>query len=77
MNAIERIKKTLNHEESDRVPSYEIVIDNYDVYNHFGEEYIYEGLVKSVADAYELMKGDTDFHPSKPQQQIQIMTFSS
>lgn len=60
MNAIERIMKTLNHEEPDRVPSYEIVIDNYDVCNHFGEEYIYEGLVKGVADAYELMKGDTD-----------------
>jgi len=60
MDAIDRVMKSLNHEEPDRVPSYEIEVDNYDVCNHFGEEYIYEGLVKWIVDAYEIVKGDTD-----------------
>ena len=60
MNARERILKTLNHEEPDKVPSFELSIDNLSICNHFGEEYVFQGIGKSFSDAYELFKGDTE-----------------
>jgi uroporphyrinogen decarboxylase len=44
MNARERVIKTINHEEADRVPSYEGSIDNLAVINHYEEKYGMEGL---------------------------------
>ena len=60
MNARERILKTLDHEEPDKVPSFELSIDNLKICNHFGEEYVFQGIGKSFSDAYELFKGDTE-----------------
>ncbi len=60
MNARERILKALNHEESDRVPSYEMEIDNFDVCHHFGEEYVYTGIAKTIKDTYEISNRDTE-----------------
>jgi uroporphyrinogen decarboxylase len=60
MNARERVLKTLNHEEPDRVPSFELSIDNFNICKHFGEEYVFQGLVKSFSDTYDLYKGDTE-----------------
>jgi len=60
MNARERILKTLDHEEPDKVPSFELSIDNLSICNHFGEKYVFQGIVKSFSDAYELFKGDTE-----------------
>ena len=59
MDAINRIIKTINHEEPDCVPSFELEIDNYDICHHYEEEYVYQGIAKSVKDTYDLMKGDT------------------
>ncbi len=60
MDALERILKALNHEEPDRVPLFELSIDNFDICKHFGEEYVFQGMVKSFSDTYDLYKGDTD-----------------
>jgi len=60
MNVRERILKTINHEEPDKVPSFELSIDNLSICNHFGEEYVFQGIGKSFSDAYELFKGDTE-----------------
>ncbi len=58
MKARERIIKTLNHEEPDRIPSFEISIDNLSVCKHFGVEYPFQGVVKSFLDTYNLCKGN-------------------
>jgi len=60
MNARERILKTLDHEEPDKVPSFELGIDNLSICKHFGEKYSYEGFTKNISDLYELFKGDTE-----------------
>ncbi|MHA1255465.1 MAG: uroporphyrinogen decarboxylase family protein [Promethearchaeota archaeon] len=60
MNVRERILKTINHEEPDKVPSFELSIDNLSICKHFGEEYVFQGIGKSFSDAYELFKGDTE-----------------
>lgn len=39
MDARERVIKTINHEEPDRVPSYEGSIDNIKILEHYGETY--------------------------------------
>jgi hypothetical protein len=46
MNAKERILKTLNHEEPDRIPSFEGSIDNLKIYEYYGEKYAYQGIGK-------------------------------
>ncbi|MBA7516090.1 hypothetical protein ES705_08135 [subsurface metagenome] len=43
MNAQERILKTLNHEEPDRIPSFESSIDNLKIYDYYGEKYAFQG----------------------------------
>jgi uroporphyrinogen decarboxylase len=60
MNARERILKTLDHEEPDKIPSFELSIDNLNIGKHFGEEYVFQGMVKSFNDTYDLYKGDTE-----------------
>lgn len=59
MDAKERILKSMNHEEPDRVPSFEISIDNLKVYEHFGLKYGYQGSGDLLAKTYDLLKGDT------------------
>ncbi len=38
MDAIDRVLKAMEHEEPDRLPTYEALIDNPLIYKHFGEE---------------------------------------
>jgi hypothetical protein len=45
MNGKERILKSLRHEEPDRVPSFELSIDNLKICNHFQENYVFQGLL--------------------------------
>ncbi|KKN39425.1 hypothetical protein LCGC14_0743510, partial [marine sediment metagenome] len=44
MNARERVIKAINHEEPDKVPSYEGSIDNLKILNHCDEHYGIDGL---------------------------------
>lgn len=60
MNARERLKTALNHEEPDKVPSFELSIDNFNICKHFGEEYVFQGIVKSFSMTYDLCKEDVD-----------------
>lgn len=60
MNARERLLKALDHEEPDRVPSYEMMIDNLEICTHFGEEYVFQGIVKSFRDTYKLCEMDVE-----------------
>ena len=60
MNSRERICKVLNFEEPDRVPSFEMSIDNFKICEHFNEEYVFQGMVKSFNDTYDLSQGDKD-----------------
>ncbi len=48
MNAKERIMKTLNHEEPDKVPAFEGSIDNLTICEHYGEKYGYQGIGKTL-----------------------------
>jgi uroporphyrinogen-III decarboxylase len=60
MNSRERIRKVLNFEEPDKVPSFEMSIDNFKICEHFNENYVFQGMVKSFNDTYDLSQGDTD-----------------
>ncbi len=60
MNSRERIRKVLNFEEADKVPSFEMSIDNFKICEHFNENYVFQGMVKSFNDTYDLCQGDTD-----------------
>jgi len=60
MNSRERIRKVLNFEEPDKVPSFEMSIDNFKVCKHFNEEYVFQGMVKSFNNTYDLSQGDKD-----------------
>ncbi len=44
MDARERVIKAINHEEPDKVPSYESSIDNLKILNHYDEQYGVDGL---------------------------------
>lgn len=46
MNAKERVLKTINHEEPDRVPSFEGSIDNLKICEYYGEKYAYQDIGK-------------------------------
>ena len=61
MDAKERVLKAINHEEPDKVPSFEISIDNLKIYNHFGLKYGYQGNGDLLKKTYDLLKGDTAF----------------
>ncbi|TFF99006.1 MAG: hypothetical protein EU541_06075, partial [Promethearchaeota archaeon] len=58
MNSRERILKAIHHEEPDKVPSFELSIDNLAICKHFGEEYVFQGLIESFEKTYTLCKGD-------------------
>lgn len=60
MDAKERILKTVLHEEPDKVPSFEIAIDNLKVYEHFSLKYGYQGNGELLRKTFDLVKGDTD-----------------
>lgn len=59
MNAKERIIKAINHEEADRVSSFEIAIDNLKIYEYYNLKYGYQGSGDLLRKTYDLMKGDT------------------
>jgi uroporphyrinogen-III decarboxylase len=59
MDAKERIIKIINHEEADRVGSFEISIDNLKIYEHYNLTYGYQGNGGLLMKTYDLMKGDT------------------
>jgi hypothetical protein len=59
MNAKERVLKTANQEEPDKVPSFEGSIDNLKVCHHFGVKYGYQGSGDLLIKTYDLLKGDT------------------
>jgi len=60
MKARERIKIAFNHEEPDKVPSFELSIDNVKICHHFGEEFVFQGLVKSFAQTHDLCNQDPE-----------------
>jgi len=60
MNTHERILKTLNHEEADKVPSFELSIDNLKICHHFSEDYVFQGIVNSFSDTYNLVNGNIE-----------------
>lgn len=58
MNAKERVLKAINHEEPDRVPTFEISIDNLTIYDHFGLKYDYQGSGALLKGLYYLLLGN-------------------
>ena len=59
MNAQERVLKTLNHEEPDKVPSFELSIDNLTICNYYNVQYYLQGLSKSFKETFDLCRGDS------------------
>lgn len=57
MDAQQRIIKTLNHEEPDRVPSYEDTIDNLTVCEFYGQKYFLQGIERLHKIFYYLSFG--------------------
>lgn len=57
MNARERILKTINHEEPDRIPSFEAAIDNLSIWNYYKVNYPKQGIGKSFKRNYYLFFG--------------------
>ncbi len=60
MNAKERVLNAINHEEPDKVPSFELSIDNLKICEHFGEKYVFQGLIESFEKTNELCQGDIE-----------------
>ncbi|MHA1803098.1 MAG: hypothetical protein ACTSU4_01030, partial [Promethearchaeota archaeon] len=60
MDAQKRVVMALNNEEPDRVPSFELSIDNLKICNHYGEDYVFQGLKKSFEETHELCRGDME-----------------
>lgn len=58
MDAKERIIRTLNHEEPDKVPSFEASIDNMAICDHFGVRYMFQGAAKGLKLLYRLCWGN-------------------
>ncbi len=58
MNAQERILKAINHEEPDRVPWFELGIDNLKIVEHYGSRYELQGFGKVLKDLFSSFKGD-------------------
>ncbi|UCD00576.1 MAG: hypothetical protein JSV23_06710 [Promethearchaeota archaeon] len=54
MQARERIITTIEHEEPDRVPSFETSVDNLQVCEHFGEKYFIDEVVKMQSFCHNL-----------------------
>lgn len=60
MKSKERVLISLRHEEPDRVPCFELSIDNLKICEYFKEKYAFHGLVDSFHQTYELTKGDIE-----------------
>ncbi|MGM0468222.1 MAG: uroporphyrinogen decarboxylase family protein [Promethearchaeati archaeon] len=60
MDARERVLSAIEHKESDRIPSFELSIDNLSICKHFEEEYVFQGIVKSFQQTYKLCEGDPE-----------------
>jgi len=60
MDAQERILKTLDHEEPDKIPSFELSIDNLTICQHYGINYYLQGISKTFSDTFNLCEGDRD-----------------
>lgn len=60
MNAKERILKAINHEVPDRVPSFELSIDNLSIYNYFNTKYGFQGNGDLLRKTYDLIQGNTE-----------------
>jgi len=54
MDARERVLKTIDHEEPDRIPSFETSVDNVKVCEHYGEKYFINEVVKMQRFCYNL-----------------------
>jgi hypothetical protein len=57
MHAEQRIITTLNHEEPDKIPSFEGSIDNIEILNHYGQEYNIGQIAKLTRLFYYLFLG--------------------
>lgn len=57
MDAKERIIKTMDHEEPDKIPSFEASIDNLSICKHFGHRYMFQGAAKGLRRLYYLLWG--------------------
>lgn len=58
MDAIERVRKTIEHEEPDRVPSFEWSIDNVEICQYYGENYHLETTVSMQEFLYNMVFGN-------------------
>ncbi len=58
MNAQERMLTAINHEEPDRVPTFEISIDNLEICSHFNVKYGFQGTGKLLKRMYYLLLGN-------------------
>ncbi len=59
MDAKERVLKAINHEEPDKVPSFEASIDNLSVCKHYGGKYVFQGAAAGLKLAYYLFLGNS------------------
>ncbi len=60
MDSKERVQTALNLEEPDRVPSFELFIDNLKICQYFNENYVFQGIVKNYNTTYHLCQGDVE-----------------
>ena len=60
MDARERVIKTINHEEPDRVPSYEGSIDNINILEHYGEKYGVDVLANIQKKLHDQLSGSDE-----------------
>jgi len=58
MNAQERMLTAINHEEPDRVPTFEISIDNLKICSYFDVKYGFQGTGKLLKRIYYLLLGN-------------------
>jgi len=58
MDAKDRVLMAMDHKEPDKVPSFELSIDNLKICEYFSEKYVFQGLVKSFKETYELCNGN-------------------
>ncbi|MBN2155330.1 MAG: hypothetical protein JW776_04755 [Candidatus Lokiarchaeota archaeon] len=58
MNALDRVHKTIDHEEPDRIPSFEASIDNIKICQYYGENYDMESTASMQKLLYNLCFGN-------------------
>ncbi|MHA1112532.1 MAG: uroporphyrinogen decarboxylase family protein [Promethearchaeota archaeon] len=58
MDAITRIRKTIEHEEPDRIPSFEAGIDNIKICKYYGEDYFLESAISMQNFLHNLLFGN-------------------